>query len=81
MLTSLHKNIMTNRVMGLQNIQISKKVNHTLMHQDVAVILLDTPGYIFLSLYFPNPDHYLFLELYPYKHKIPSSNQSSLLTK
>ena len=37
---------------GLQNIQISKKLTHTLRHQDLTIILMDTPGYFLQSLYF-----------------------------
>ena len=40
-----------NRVIGLQNIQISKKLIPTLMHWDWAITLMDTPGYFLLSLY------------------------------
>ena len=64
MLKSLQKNITTNRVMGLQNIQISKKLIHTLMYQDLATILMDTLGHILLFLYFPIPD-IIFLRTLP----------------
>ena len=46
---------MNKRVMGLQNIWISENLIHTLMHQDLAITLMDMPGYVVLSLYFLIP--------------------------
>ena len=56
----------------LQNNQNSWKFTHTPMYQDLAVTLMDTPGY-FLHLYI-----YLCMLLYllsanPYKPIIPSN--------
>ena len=35
------------------------------LHQDLAVILMDTPGYFYIFI-FTYPCYYLFLEPYPY---------------
>ena len=46
------ENIMNNGVMGLQHIQNSEKTNHTLIHQDLAITLMDTLGHIFANFMF-----------------------------
>ena len=63
LLRSLQKYITNNRVIALQNIQISKKLIHTLMHQDLAVILMDTPGYFCYFYIFSYPYYYVSLNL------------------
>ena len=54
MLRFLQKNITYNRIMGLQNIPNPENLIHTLMHHNLAITLMDTPGYIFyLYIFLP----------------------------